>query len=64
MVAIGDTVYLIYVGYVTVVGVQDDGSISVDYNGNKRVFGTSHYRTLDRMDAVRNKETIPDYTIK
>lgn len=63
MVNVGDTVYFIYVGYVTVINVFSDGELTIHYKDKNHVVRPSQYRTLDRMASVRFKETIPDYTI-
>lgn len=64
MLNVGDTVYLIYVGYVTVTHVKTDGIISVHYNGDVHDITRSKYRRLDEMQDVRNRDNIADYTLQ
>lgn len=64
MVNVGDTVYLIYVGLVTVQSVDKDGSITFYlYDDTKlHTVGTSHYREMERMEHVRHPTKNVDYT--
>lgn len=61
---IGDTVYLIYIGLVTVQHVDSDGSISFYLYDDKTLetASTAHYRTMDRMEGVRHSSRNNDYT--
>lgn len=63
-VNVGDTVYLIYAGKVTVQGVYNNGDI-LFYLGDKETLhmaNIAQYRTMDRMDAVSHPTKDNDYT--
>ncbi len=60
---IGDKVYLIHIGYVTVKDVRKNGDITVNPHGKESRVPTSHYRTMDRMQPYFDRGyVIEDYT--
>lgn len=62
--SVGDTVYLIYIGLVTVQHVDSDGNISFYLYDDETIqtANTAQYRTMDRMDSVRHSSRNSDYT--
>lgn len=63
---VGDDVYLIYVGWVTVLATDSEGNIEFKlYDDEKiNVASRSQYRTKEHTDVVRHHTIRTDYTRK